>query len=133
METSTKECLEKDERIEKNLTSNPMVNDSSNPKKLLMSPNSIIDNSFFETLFGRSNVELSSFANSYKQFELLPCNQIAELDCTIVDISFTNSCTLLTNSKSWNLYFGISRNEYGVDVGCLLLDHCGNKTYLVVQ
>ena len=87
-----------------------MVNYSSNPNKLVMSPNSIIDNSFFETFFGRSNVELSSFANSYKQSELLPCNQIVELDCTLVDISFPNSCTLLTNSKSWTLYFDISMN-----------------------
>ena len=87
-----------------------------------MSPNSIIDNSFFETFFGRSNVELSSFANSYKQSELLPYNLIAKLDCTLVDFSFINYCTLFTNFKSWNLYFDISGNEYGADVGCLLID-----------
>ena len=73
-ETSTEEFLEKDEENEKDSTINPMVNDSSNPNKLEMSPNSIIDNSFFETFFGRSNVEPSSFANKYKQSELLPCN-----------------------------------------------------------
>ena len=66
-ETSIKEFLEKDEQIEKDATLNPMVNDSSNPYKLVMSLNSIIDNYFFETFFGRSNVEHSSFANSYKQ------------------------------------------------------------------
>ena len=98
-----------------------------------MSLNSIIDNSYFETFFGRSNVELSSFANSYKQSELLPCNQIVELDCTLVDISFTNSCTLFTNPKSWTLYFDIYRNEYGAYVGCVLIDLCDNRTYLVVQ
>ena len=98
-----------------------------------MSLNSIIDNSFFETFFGRSNVELSSFANLYKQFELIPCNHTVELDCTLVDFSFTNPYTLFTNSKSWNLYFDISKNEYGVDVGCLLIDPYGNKNYLVVQ
>ena len=98
-----------------------------------MSLNSIIDNSCFETFVGRSNVELSSFANSYKQSELLPCNQIAELDCTLVESSFTNSCTLFTNSKSWTLYFDISRIEYGADVGCLLIDQSDNQTYLVVQ
>jgi hypothetical protein len=110
-----------------------MVNDSSNPNKLVMSPNYIIDNSFFETFFGRSNAKLSSFTNSFKQFELLPCNQIAELDCTVLDISFTNSCALFTNSKSWNLYFDISRNEYGADAGCLLIDLCRNQTYLAIQ
>ena len=102
-----------------------MVNDSSNPKKLVISPNSIIDNSFFETFFGRSNAQLSSFSNSYKQFEHLPCNQIAELDCTLVDISFTNSCTLFTNSKSWNLYFDDFGNKHGTDVGCLLINLYG--------
>ena len=96
---------------------------------MVMSPNSIIDNSCFETFFGRSNVELSSFANSYKQYELLPCNQIVELDCKLVDISFTNSCTLFTNSQSWTLYFDISRNEFGVDVVFLLIDPYGNRTY----
>ena len=94
-----------------------MVNDSSKPDKLVMSSNSIIDNSFFETFFGMSNVELPSFANSYKKFELLPCNQIVELNCT----------------NSWTLYFDIFRNEYGVDDGCLLIDSCGNQTYLVIQ
>ena len=110
-----------------------MVNDSSNPDKLVMSPNSIIDNSFFQTFFGRSNVEHFSFPNSYKQSELFPCNQIVELYCTLVDISFTNSCTLFINSKSWTLYFDISKNEYGANDGCLLIDPCGNQTYLVFQ
>ena len=110
-----------------------MVNDSSNLDKMVMSLNYIINKYCFETFFGRSNVELSSFANSYKQSELLPCNQIVELDCTLVDISFANSCTLFTNPKSWTLYFDISRNEYGVDFGCLLIDMCGNRTYLDVQ
>lgn len=44
-EISTEEFLEKDEQIEKDSTSNPMVNDSSNPYKLVMYPNYIIDNS----------------------------------------------------------------------------------------
>ena len=94
-----------------------MVNDSSNPDKLVMSPNSIIDDSYFETFFGRSNAKLSSFENSYKQSELLLSNQIAKLDCT----------------NSWTLYFDISTNEYGVDDGCLLIDPCGNRTYLAIQ
>ena len=82
-----------------------------------MSLNSIIDNSFFETLFGRSNVELSSFANSYKQSELLPCNQIAELN----------------HINTWTLYFDISRNKHGTDAGCLLIHPCGKRTYSVIQ
>ena len=98
---------------EKDSIPNPMVNDSSNPNKLVISPNSIIDNSFFETFFGRSNVELSSFANSYKQSELFPCNQIAELN--------------------WTLYFDISRNKHGTDAGCLLIHPCGKRTYSVIQ
>ena len=111
METSTEEFLEKDEQNEKDSIPNPMVNYSSNPNKLVMSPNYSIDNSCFETFFGRSNVEHSSFANSYKQSKLLPYNQIVDLDCTLLDFSFTYSCTLFTNSKSWTLYFNISKNE----------------------
>ena len=52
-ETSTKEFLEKDERNEKDSIPNTMVNDSSNPDKMVMSLNSIIDNSYYETFFGR--------------------------------------------------------------------------------
>lgn len=74
MKISMEEFLENDEQNEKDSIPNPMVNDSGNPDKLVISSNSIIDNSWFATLFGRSNVELSSFENSYKQFELLPCN-----------------------------------------------------------
>ena len=96
METTIGEFLDKDDQIEKDSTPNPMVNDLSNPGKLVMSLNSIINNSCFETFFVRSNAELSFFANSYKQFELLPCNQIVELDY----------------NNSWTLYFDISRNEY---------------------
>ena len=80
METTIKEFLEKDEQIEKESTPNPMVNGLSNLDKLVMPSNSIIDNSCFERFFGMSNVELSSFGNSYKQSELLPCNQIVELN-----------------------------------------------------
>jgi hypothetical protein len=43
-ETTIEEFLDKDEQIEKESTSNPMVNDLSNPRKLVMSLNSIIDN-----------------------------------------------------------------------------------------
>ena len=82
-----------------------------------MSLNSIIDNSCFETFFGRSNAKLSSFANSYKQFELLSRTRIAELN--YID--------------SWTLYFKISRNEHRGDVGCLLIDPCDKRTYLVIQ
>ena len=74
MEKTIGEFLEKDDQIEKDSTPNPMVNGLSNPYQLVMSPNSIINISCFETFFGRSNVELSFFANSYKQSELLPCN-----------------------------------------------------------
>ena len=94
-----------------------MVNDLSNPYKLVMSPNSIIDNSCFETFFGRWKAQLYSFANLYKQSELLPCNQIAELN----------------HINSWTLYFDISRNEHGANVGCLLIDPYSNITYLVIQ
>jgi hypothetical protein len=116
-EATIGEFLDKDEQIEKDSTPNPMVNHLSNPEKLVMSLNSIINNSCFETFFVRSNVELSFFANSYKQSELLPCNQIVELN----------------HINSWTLYFDISRNKHGTDVGCLIIHPCGKRTYSVIQ
>ena len=71
--TSIEEFLKNDKENEKDSTINHMVNHSSNPNKLVMSSKSIIDNSYFKTFFGMSNVELSSFTNSYKQYELLHC------------------------------------------------------------
>ena len=51
IETSIEEFLEKDEQIENDSTPNPMVNGLSNPNQLVMSLNSIIDNSCFEMLW----------------------------------------------------------------------------------
>lgn len=83
--------------------------------------------------------------DSYKQFELLHSNYIAKLnctlayhsndasigssDCTLVNSSFTSYCKQLTNHNLWTLYFDISRNTQGVDVGCLLLDLYVIQTY----
>jgi ribonuclease HI len=111
--TTIEEFLEKDEQIEKDSTPNPMVNGLSNPHKLVMPPNSIINYS----CFGRSNAKLSSFANSYKQSELLPRNQIAELN----------------HINSWALYFDISRNEHGAYASCLLIRPCNKRTYSIIQ
>jgi hypothetical protein len=109
-ETSTEEFLEKDKENEKDSTINHMVNDSSNPNKLIMSSNSIIDNSFFKTCFSRLAAELSSFTNSSILAVLLHYTEIAELDCTLVDISFDNSCIGFTNPKLWTLQFDIATN-----------------------
>ena len=90
-------------------------------------------------------VELSHTMNSNKQFELLHSNQIAKLNytlvdlsidasvgpssCTLVNYSFVNHCTQLTNNNLWTLYFDISRNMDVIDVGYLLIDPCGIQTY----
>jgi ribonuclease HI len=83
--------------------------------------------------------------NLDKKSELLHSNQIAKLNCTLVDHSndasigsshctllnstFTNHCTQLTNHNLWTLYFSTSRNMYGVDADYLLIDPCGIQTY----
>ena len=92
-ETSTRKSPEKDKENENDSTANHTVIDSSNPNKLVMFSNSILDDSFFKKLLGKSDAKLSSFANSYTQSELLHCTHIVEPNCTLVDISFTNSCT----------------------------------------
>ena len=100
-----------------------------------------MDNFSFDTLFEELEDELSHTANSNKQSELLHSNQIAKLNCTLVDhrndasidsssckllnSSFTNPYTQLTNHNLWTLYFDISWNTHGVDASCLLIDPCG--------
>ena len=54
---------------------------------------------------------------------------IGSSSCTLVNSSFTNHCTQLTNCNLWTLYFYISRNTQGVDVGFLLVGLCGIQTY----
>ena len=99
----------------------------------------------FDTFFEELEDELSHTANSNGQSKLLHSNQIAKLNytlvylsndasigsnsCTLVNSSFTNHCTQLTNHNLWTLYFDISRNTHGVDVGYLLIDPCGIQTY----
>ena len=121
------------------------VTDLNDPNKTVMFSRSILDNFSFDTLFEELEDELSHTANSDKQYELLHSNQIVELNCTLVDHSndasigsssctllnstFTNPCTQLTNHNLWTLYFDISRNTHGVDVGYLLIDPCDIQTY----
>ena len=49
--------------------------------------------------------------------------------CILVNYGFTNHCTQLTNHNLLTLYFDISRNTQGVDVGSLLIEPCGIQTY----
>ena len=84
------------------------LNDLNEP---IMFSNSILDKFFFDTFFGELEYDLSPFADSDMQSKLLHSNQIAELNCTIVDSrnctlvdsSSTNLCTKLTNPNLWNL------------------------------
>ena len=105
---------------------------------------SILGNLCFDTLFEELEIELSHTVNSDKQYELFHSNQIAKLNCTIVDLSndasigsssctlvnssFTNHCTQLTNHNLWTLYLDVSRNKHGVDGVYLLIDPCGIQT-----
>jgi hypothetical protein len=71
------EFLNKDEQIEKESTPNPMVNHLSNPEKLVMSPNSIINNSCLKhSLLGQMLNYLSllihrRYLNSFLAIRLL--------------------------------------------------------------
>jgi hypothetical protein len=122
-----------------------MVSDLNDPNEMVMFSKSNLGNFCFDTFFEGLEGELSHTTNSDKQSELLHSNQIAELNCTLVDhsndasidyssctllnYSFTNPCTQLTNHNLWTLYFNVSRNTHEVDVGCLLIDPCGIRTY----
>ena len=119
-----------------------MVTELNDPNEMVMCSKSTLGNFCFDTFFQELEGELSHTANSDKQSELLHSNQIVELNftlvdhrndasidsssCTLLNSSFTNPCTQLTNHNLWTLYFDISRNMHGVDASYLLIDPCGN-------
>ena len=118
----------------------------NDPNETVMFSRSIIGNLCFDTFFEELEAKLSSGANTDKQSELLHSNQIGELtytlvdhsndasidssSCTLLDSSFTNPCTQLTNHNLWTLYFDVSRNTHGIDAGYLLINPCGIRNYL---
>ena len=122
-----------------------MVTDLNDPNEVVMFSKSALGNFCFDTFFEELEDELSYTVKSDKQSELLHSNQIVELNCTLVDhsndaslgssfctllnSSFTNPCTKIANHNLWTLYFDVSRNAHGVDVGCLLIEPCGIRTY----
>ena len=121
------------------------VTNPNDPNKTVMFSKFALGNFCFDTFFEELEDELSYTVKSDKQSELLHSNQIVELNCTLVDhsndasidssfctllnSSFTNPCTQLTNHNLWTLYFDVSRNTHRVDTGCLLIDPCGIRTY----
>lgn len=110
----------------------------NDPNEPVLFSRYILSNFLFETFFGELEAELSPLADSYKKFEFLHSHHIFEQNCTLVDCSndapidsshcalvnssFTNYCTQITNHNLWTLYFDSSRNMHGVDVGYLLVD-----------
>jgi hypothetical protein len=86
------------------------LNDLNEP---VMFSISILGNFCFDTFFKELEVELSPCANLDKKSKILHSNQIVELNCTLayhsndasigsshctlVNISFTNHCTQLSN------------------------------------
>jgi hypothetical protein len=121
------------------------ITDLNDYNETVMFSRSNLANFCFDTFFEELEDELSHAANSDKQSKLFHSNQIPELNCTLVDhsndasigsssctlldSSFTNPCTQLTNHNLWTQYFDISRNTQGVDAGYLLIDPCGIRTY----
>ena len=104
--------------------------DPNDPNEPVMFSKSIPGNFCFDTFFGELEVELSPFADSNTQSELLHSTQIAEpnctlvdsSNCTLVDSSCSNFYTNLTNPNLWTLYFHGSRKKLGVVVGCPPID-----------
>ena len=118
------------------------LNDLNEP---VMFSRSILGSFCFDASFEELEDKLFPPMNSDKQYELLHSNQIAKINFTLVghcnvasigssnytlvNSSFTNHCTQLTNHNLWTMYFDTSRNTEGVDAGCLLIDPCGIQTY----
>ena len=122
-----------------------MITDLNDPNESVMFSRSILDNLCFDTFFEELEVGLSPCANSNKQYKLLHSNHIAKQNytlvdhsndasigsssCTLVNSSFTNHYTQLTNHNLWTLYFDTSRYMHRVDIGCFLVDSSGIRTY----
>lgn len=115
------------------------VTDLNDPKDMVMFSRPILGNFSSDTFFEELEDELSHSMNPDKQSELLHSNEIVKLDCTFIDLSNdasigssscilvkSNHCTQNTNHNLWTMYFDISS---GVDVGYLLIDPCGIRTY----
>jgi hypothetical protein len=64
------------------------LNDSNEP---IMFNQSILGNYSYDSFFGNTTVEISSYEESSTQFEILHCTQIVELNYDIVDNTNTNS------------------------------------------
>ena len=121
------------------------ITNLNDPNETVMFSRSVVGNFSFDTLFEELEVELSHTTNSDKQSKFLHSNEIVEQNrtlvhfsndesigsssCILVNYSFTNHCTQLTNHNLWTLYFDISKNMQGLDVGCLLIDPCRIQTY----
>jgi hypothetical protein len=115
-----------------------MITDLNHPNETVMFSKYIIGNLCFDTFFEELETKLSRTTNLDKQSKLLHSNQIAEQNCplvdnkndaslgsshcTLVNFSFTNHCTQLTNDNLWTLYLDMSRNTHGVDASYLLID-----------
>jgi hypothetical protein len=122
-----------------------IVTDLNDSNEMVMFYRSNLGNFYFDTFFKELEDKLSHTMNSDKQYELLHSNQIVELNytlvdhsndaslgssfCTLLNSSFTNPRTKIANHNLWTLYFDVSRNTHGLDVGCLLIDPCGIRTY----
>ena len=96
-----------------------MVTSLNDPNEAVMFSNSILKKICFDMFFGELEDEISPLADLDKQYELLHSNPIAKINCTLVDYSndasidyshctlvdssFTNYCTQLTN-RNYGLY-----------------------------
>ena len=67
-----------------------MVTNLNDMNESVMFSKSILGNFCFKTFFGELDVQNSPITNSYMQYEVLHCTQIAEPHYTLIDISSTN-------------------------------------------
>ena len=77
------------------------VTDLNDPNETVVFPNSIMGNFYFDTSFGYLGAEVSPFANSNEQSELLHTTHIVELHYNIVEKLTkvdTNNCKDLVSS-----------------------------------
>lgn len=109
-----------------------MVTNLNDSNEMVMFSRSNLGNFYFDTFFEELEDELSHTVNLHKQSKLLHSNQISKLNytlvdhsndasivsssCALVNSSFTNPYTQITNHNLRTLYFDTSRNTQGVDV-----------------
>jgi hypothetical protein len=73
------------------------------------------------TFFGNFIIEISFITDPGQHSEVIAYTQT---------LALSNTPSTAYDPKIWSLYFDGSKSKEGADVGCVLIDPTGNKTFI---